>query len=142
MSMFTKPAAALATIVLLAPVATARGQQGVDLIAHVPFAFTVGDSQLPSDTYRLSSLDGHPEMLVVRGSHTSLLIRTDEGWQTRDTKPVLVFHKYGDEYFLREVRTDGTERLDLRETKAERAAAEGQADRAEAAMQSVIVAAR
>jgi hypothetical protein len=50
-----------------------------------------------------------------------------------------VFHRYGDQYFLREIRWEDTARLDLPETKAERNAAEGRSDRAAAKMESVIV---
>jgi hypothetical protein len=50
-----------------------------------------------------------------------------------------VFHRYGDEYFLREVRWEGAARFDLPRTKAERAAADRRADRAAAVMQTVII---
>lgn len=120
----------------------ARAQQTVDPVAKVPFAFTVDNSQPPRDTYQLSRLNGHPEMLLVRGDRKSVMIRADDvARQPQDTEPVLVFHRYGDEYVLREVRLEGTARLDFLETKAERQAAERRADRASAAMQTVIVAA-
>jgi hypothetical protein len=141
MSMLTRIAAAFAAVAVLTP-AAARAQQSVDLVAHVPFAFSIGNAELPSETYQLSSLNGHPEMLLVRGDRHGVVVRgEDVREQSRATHPVLVFHRYGDAYFLREVRLEGSARLDLPETKAERAAAERRVDRAAAAMQSVIVSA-
>jgi hypothetical protein len=139
MSMFSRfaiPLTAAAAITAAAPVSA----QDVDLVARVPFEFTVGNSALPRDTYQLSRLDGHPEMLLVRGDRKGVFVRTEEMGRQRDNvPPSLLFHRYGNQYFLREVRLDGNARLDLPETKAERDAAEGRADRAAAVVQTVIV---
>ena len=64
-------------------------------------------------------------MLFLRGDRTGALGRADEVRLPRtDSEPSLVFHRYGNQYFLREIRWEGTARLDLPETKAERDAAE------------------
>jgi hypothetical protein len=52
-----------------------------------------------------------------------------------------VFHRYGDQYFLREIQWEDTSRLALPETKAERKAAETRAARAAIKMETVTVAA-
>lgn len=138
MSMFSRfaiPLTAAVAITAAAPVSA----QDVDLIARVPFEFTVGNTTLPRDTYQLSRLNGHAEMLLLRGERKGLFVRTEEVRAQRGAAPSLLFHKYGDQYFLREVRLDGSARLDLPETNAERDAAEHRADRAASVMQTVVV---
>jgi hypothetical protein len=140
MSMFSRVAIAFAAAAALTPIAPVHAQESVDLVAHVPFQFTVGGSTLPRDTYQLSRLHGHAEMLLVRGERKGVVIRTEPVRTTgRDSEPLLVFHRYGDQYFLREVRLEGNGRLDLPETKAERDAAEGRADRAAVPMEPVVI---
>jgi hypothetical protein len=138
MSMFSRfaiPLTAAAAITAAAPVSA----QDVDLVARVPFEFTVGTTALPRDTYQLSRLNGHAEMLLVRGERKGLFVRTEEVRPQRPASPSLLFHRYGDQYFLREVRLDGNARLDLPETNAERDAAERRDDRAAAVMHTVVV---
>ena len=140
MRKYSRLVTAFAAVASFAAVAPAVAQQDVHLIARVPFAFSVGDANLPSDTYRLSRLNGHREMLLLRGDRTGALVRTDEVPLPRtNSEPSLVFHRFGDQYFLREIRWEDTARLDLPETKAERQAAEGRADRAATRMETVIV---
>jgi hypothetical protein len=121
-----------------APVQT----QEVRLIARVPFEFSMNNVNLPRDTYRLSRMDGHKEMLLIRGERKGAFVRVSEREIPRGgAGSSLVFHRYGDQYFLREVRWEGTARLDLPETKAEQDAAEGRTGRAAAIMQTVVIAA-
>lgn len=143
MRMYNRLVTIFATAAAFATVAPARAQGDVDLIARVPFTFTVGnDASLPGDTYRLSRMHGHPEMLFLRGETTGTFVRTNETSLPRsDEAPSLVFNKYGDEYFLREVRWEGTARLDLPETKAERMAAETRRNRTASLMEKVIISA-
>lgn len=141
MRMYNRLVTALATVAALGTVAPVWAQSEVHLIARVPFEFTVGNNaSLPGDTYRLSRMDGHPEMLFVRGEQTGTFVRTNETSLPRDgAAPSLVFHRYGDEYFLREVRWEGSARLDLPETKAERIAAEARRNRSASLMEKVII---
>lgn len=139
MRIYRRLVTAFATVAALANVTPAWAQD--HLIARVPFEFTVGNSaSMPIDTYRLSRMDGHPEMLFLRGDRTGTFVRTNETTLPRNgDAPSLVFHRYGDQYFLREVRWTGSARLDLPETKAERAAAERRSDGAAALMQKVVI---
>jgi hypothetical protein len=127
-------AAAFATV----PVQT----QEVTLIARVPFEFSLNNVNLPRDTYRLSRMDGHKEMLMVRSLRKGVFVRINETEMPRDgAGPSLLFHRYGDQYFLREVRWEGAARLDLPETRAERDAAERRTGRAAEIVQTVVIAA-
>lgn len=79
-------------------------QQGVQ--AKVPFSFYVGNSQLmPSGTYRITPCSTN--VVEVRNCKEGLavlhLTRSDDK-DVKD-KGKLVFHKYGDKYFLSEVKS-------------------------------------
>jgi len=127
----------LAAVLALTPVVAVQAQD-VDLVARVPFAFTVGNASLPQAAYRISRLNDHREMLLVRSETKGVFIRAEEVSLPRPAAtPSLVFHRYGDQYFLREVRLDGRARLDLPETKAEREAADGRRSEAALLMQTV-----
>ncbi len=139
MSMYRRTVVTFAALVALTPIASA-GAQSVDLVARVPFEFTVGTTSLPRDTYQLSRLNDHPDMLLVRSGRKGVMIRADVvGPERRAATPSLLFHRYGDQYFLREIRLEGNRRLDLPETEAERDAAEGRGNRSAAVMQTVVV---
>jgi hypothetical protein len=140
MRKYSRLVTAFAAVASFAAVAPALAQQDVRLVAHVPFAFAVGEANLPSDTYHLSRLNGHRELLLLRGDRTGAVVRTDEVRLPRtDSEPSLVFHRYGNQYFLRQIRWEDTARLDVPETKAERQAAKGRADRTIDRMENVIV---
>jgi hypothetical protein len=137
--MLTPFVTTFAVVAALATAAPVRAQE-VHLIATVPFEFTVGTADLPRDTYRISRLTGHPEMLMVRGDRHSTFVRIDPVDVPRDNaSPSLTFHRYGDQYFLREIRWEGNARLDLPETNAERAVAERRADRSASRMETVVI---
>ena len=140
--MSTSLVTAFAAVAALATVVPAQAQE-VYLVARVPFDFAVGEASLPRDTYRLSRMDMHPEMLFVRGDQTGAFVRTNEARVPRDgATPQLTFHRYGDQYFLREIRWAGAARLELPETKAERAAAESRGNRAATAMTTITIVAK
>jgi hypothetical protein len=139
MTIHNRLVTAFAAVAALATVAPAQAQD--HLIARVPFEFAVGNANLPRDTYRLSRMNDHPEMVLVRNDRKGVFVRTTEmGLPRDDGTPSLVFHRYGDQYFLRQIRWDGRSRLDLPETKAERSAAERR-NRAAVRMETFIIAA-
>ena len=140
MKMYSRLVTVLVAVGAFTTLAPAHAQQDLRLIARVPFEFAVGDRSLPRDTYYLSRMNDHREMLLLRSERTGVFVRIMEERVPRNGgTPSLLFHRYGDQYFLREIRWEETARLDLPETKAERAAAESRADRAEAAMKRVII---
>jgi hypothetical protein len=140
MRMYSRLVTVFVAVAGLATLTPVRAQQDVRLIARVPFEFTVGDTSLPRDTYYLSRMSDHREMVLLRGDRTGVFVRTMEERVRRDgATPSLLFHRYGDRYFLREIRWEETARLDLPETKAERDAAEGRTDRTAALMKKVTI---
>lgn len=100
-------------------------QSADHVTAKIPFNFMVGDKTLQAGAYtiRLSDVSG-PYTLMVRGedSHSAAIgltntIQTNKA--AAQTK--LVFHKYGDSYFLSEVWVRGDETgRSLPKSRAER----------------------
>ena len=76
------------------------------VIATVPFNFTVNDSSLPAGTYTIGSNSDNPNMLSIREWAKSVHIVTMGLTNPRDSEKVgkLVFHRYGNQYFLSEIR--------------------------------------
>jgi hypothetical protein len=105
--------------------AAAASAQTTDSTTNVPFAFTVGNKTLPRDVYRISRLPGHMDVVQIRGLRGGVIVMSQpEGPDRQDPSPRLVFHRYGDSYFLREIRMPGNVGLALPATRLERDAAE------------------
>ena len=92
--------------------------------ATVPFSFTVGNQTLPSGNYTISSSVASPNVLVIHNWDKKIGIMS---LGRRDDNPrgdnTLVFHKYGNQYFLSDIRTAGSSmNMHLDTTKAEKRA--------------------
>jgi hypothetical protein len=87
---------------------------------YIPFAFEIGLAHFAPGTYVLSDPQEH--ILAVRGSSgKAFAMDSLEIGPSRATESKVVFHKYGDRYFLREVWTKGkADHLRCPESKAER----------------------
>ena len=112
-------------------VAAAATAQGFDTVTNVPFQFSVGDTSLPRGTYRVSRLPGNLVAFQIRSEHGGAIVMNQPaGVDEKDASPRLVFHRYGNAYFLREVRMAGNFGYELPSGQAERDAAERLASRA------------
>jgi hypothetical protein len=72
--------------------------------ADVPFAFNVGNAQLPAGTYEVRVLGSSPYEIMIQNHQTSaaaMSIARRESSRTAASK--LVFHRIGSQYFLTEV---------------------------------------
>ena len=89
--------------------------------ANVPFDFTVGQTQLPAGTYNISPL-AHGAILI-RDGKTAKSVASIFRWEDAgkgDSVTKLVFHKYGDKYFLSQVaRGNGNGVMQLPTSKLE-----------------------
>ena len=93
-----KLTAAFALIVTFG-IATATAQINQGLRANVPFRFTVGNNALPAGAYQL--VMGDQVVRITNGDDQAGIV----GLSSRKDatgQPKLVFHKYGDQYFLAE----------------------------------------
>jgi hypothetical protein len=89
----------------------------------VPFAFQAGTAHFAPGTYTFSN-PPMDNLVSIRGSSQSALTVTiRDGGSEHPTVSELVFRRYGNRYFLREVRIKGTsDHLLYPESKAERLA--------------------
>ena len=78
--------------------------------ATVPFNFTVGDQTLPSGTYTITSEINSPYLLALHNSDKKVFFYSlgepDQSNPRHDN--ILVFHRYGNQYFLSDIRSNGT----------------------------------
>jgi len=100
----------IATITFAAAVVSANAQSQQRVIANVPFEFVIGDKALPAGEYsaRLTSSDG--SILVLQkddSSNTAVRITNSIVPRPNKTQARLVFHRYGQTYFLAEVWAGG-----------------------------------
>jgi hypothetical protein len=88
----------------------------------IPFDFQIGSSHLAAGRYVISN----PEriLLFVHGAkHSAMVMSMREQNSTPAKVGKVVFHRYGNQYFLREVWMAGaSERIDCQQSKAEQEA--------------------
>jgi hypothetical protein len=113
---------------LCAAVASANAQLSVPVRAKVPFDFSVGDKKLEAGEYtftRSSGLGDIRAMLVSSADSSTRMFQSTSAAQVLRPKSesTLVFHKYGDQYFLEQIWTGGEqEGTQLPESRGERTA--------------------
>ena len=96
----------LATTLLLASPALSA-QNRID--AYVPFDFSVGQTVMAEGNYQVQSISETVEVVQNEASHASAsLIKAIHVQSAGDHGAMLVFHRYGDNYFLAEIWTGDT----------------------------------
>lgn len=92
----------LAALVL---VSTAAFAQSGTYSASVPFQFRVGETVMPAGEYHLSVVG--PKVIALRGVTATANVMAQTAFinevRNNDRRPRLVFHRYGDRYFLSQV---------------------------------------
>jgi hypothetical protein len=109
----------LRTLGVIAAVALlAVSVDAADIKCKVPFAFTVNQSTLPPGDYTISTTGGG--VLFLRGDTRGAVVLTNglESW--KESNPKMVFYRYGDRYFLRELWTGGGAGRELPRLRVER----------------------
>jgi hypothetical protein len=108
--------------------------QAVHVRVNIPFEFTVSNQALPAGEYQVISADmpNNPTVLQIRqldGPLATYVTASDLESSNASAETKLVFHQYGDTYFLSEFRTEGSHaawqfpktRTEAREAKNESA---------------------
>jgi hypothetical protein len=111
---------------LCAAVATANAQLSIPIRAKIPFDFNVGDKKLPAGEYTFSRLSGFSDSRTI--SVTSADARTrvfqstfEASLLTAKNESTLIFHRYGDQYFLEQIFLGGEqEGTQVPESRSER----------------------
>ncbi|MFL6337021.1 MAG: hypothetical protein ACJ754_27280 [Pyrinomonadaceae bacterium] len=114
-------ALALSFLVSLATLpAAAKSVDGMR--AQVPFDFHVGESLVKAGAYTVKSVTSDEQLLRISGDNGMAATTTNYGTErgNGEGRARLVFHKYGDQYFLTAIwGADSTGRT-LSESKRER----------------------
>jgi hypothetical protein len=101
----------LALFCLGSLIAVPAAQSQASLKAHVPFAFMVADRVLPAGEYTVTSPDRGVIRLVSSEHNVITSIPVAKSFADPNGKNALIFVKYGKQYFLRQIVSSITERL-------------------------------
>jgi hypothetical protein len=122
------------TIFAAAVLALPIGAQSPAAAADVPFGFVAGNTTMPAGKYTVeistSASASVKVALVDADGHTRLLNTIPGDARSTPGRSVLVFHLYGDQYFLSEIRTPSKSReipATLAQREAEKTASAGRA---------------
>jgi hypothetical protein len=119
----------IAMIVLvgsMALVARAQTSGRTQLIANIPFQFSVGNKTLPAGEYTVLAVDADSANVVLKiqsqDGKMSAMVRMMTVTGKAQESAKLTFHRYGDQYFFAEAWVDGdTSGLQAQKPRAERA---------------------
>lgn len=116
---------ALMSLILALAGINASAQSRGAIEVQIPFDFVAGETRLPAGTYTVKRISrGDEKSLLVRSLDNQLtaLISTNAvEASTEQAEARLVFHKYGDQYFLSQVWNAGSlAGRELPQSKAER----------------------
>ena len=102
----------LITAAALAMLATmAASAQTINVKAIVPFSFIVGRSTLSAGEYSLKTMsNGQVLALSNLDAKITELVLSNSCESLTASKTKLVFHRYGDRYFLSQIWTEGNNR--------------------------------
>lgn len=97
---------ALVACVAFVTLAATPSHAQVLMKADVPFSFSAGYGLLPAGEYNLAR-SGFGQVMVLSNGRRGVELMTPNttDWREKISTPKLVFHRYGDEYFLAEIWT-------------------------------------
>ena len=102
----------LFTMALALLVTTAASAQTIKVNANVPFDFIVNGATMPAGEYSVESLDSYGKVLVI-GNLTSgaksLVVATSCSALESADQTKLIFRRYGNSYFLRQIWVAGND---------------------------------
>lgn len=96
----------IVVLALATAVASANAQSANKVVADIPFEFSVGYKTMPAGEYLVRSIVSAGDALMIQSSDAriSALRQSEATMQLKTrTHARLVFHRYGDRYFLAEV---------------------------------------
>jgi hypothetical protein len=118
----------IVTLAFATAVVSANAQSTANrIVANVPFEFSVGYKALPAGAYSVQAIVSCDGLLIQSADGKTSALRLSESTRQIKEKPKarLVFHRYGERYFLAEVwnGVDNTGRQ-LTKSQEERAIAD------------------
>ncbi len=118
----------ISTLILLA--AAPANAQTMKVQAYVPFEFSAGQALLPAGDYNVDASGSGAIRLSSVETGKSVVIAAHRGWRqpAGEAAGTLVFHRYGNTYFLSQVVNDlSYSSYLIPKPKAEQALSEGAA---------------
>ena len=97
----------IVAIAFATAVVSAQAQSANTVISNIPFEFVVADQTLPAGKYQVHRSIGNALKISTRDAAAFRL--TNEIEPSKDRRARLVFHRYGNQYFLAEVWTGAGE---------------------------------
>ena len=97
----------------LALLATQVGRAQEPVLANIPFAFTAGDTALPAGEYRVEKMRDNSSAVLIRcteGSPAIIVMTLPASANGPQEKTKLIFHGYGNRYFLAQIWSAGSSR--------------------------------
>jgi hypothetical protein len=91
---------------------TAASAQTIHMKADIPFTFILNGATLPSGEYFVNSMDLRGQVLSISNSnshHSNLIMSNSCHSLKAAAKTKLVFHRYGDRYFLKQIWVAGND---------------------------------
>jgi hypothetical protein len=118
--------AVVAGVLVAVSAAMAQRQPG-DVWVNVPFSFLVGNHQMPPGRYLvIPAGSGFLRVFDTKDFHDKLLVPVHSVESRVPQTPKLVFHRYGDSYFLAEIwNANGNIGRQLPKSKGEQEIASG-----------------
>lgn len=110
-------------ITVVPMLASAQLRNSDKIVAKVPFQFIVANKPVPAGQWSIQPATADDRTVMIRNGDAKLNLYSNisetEASQAA-TAPALVFHKYGDRYFLSGMKIEGTRVMyRLPESKAE-----------------------
>jgi hypothetical protein len=110
------------TLMLLSSLMAAQSLSSSHVVAQVPFDFMVNNKIIPAGECIVQAVDLDARIVTIRNvaAKKSLLARSSHEEANKSDSTVLVFNRYGNRYFLSEIRLEGSaETYKLSESRVE-----------------------
>ena len=113
----------LLVAVTLATAVVSANAQSNPIKANIPFEFIVGDKTLPAGAYTVTAADAARDALMIQSADgkNSALRMSGPTEQKNKGRAQMVFHRYGQNYFLAQVWNGESTGRELAKSKQERA---------------------
>ena len=116
----------LALMITVVPMlASAQLRSSDKVVTKVPFQFVFANKTVPAGDWVVQTASGDAKVVMIRNGDAKVnlfatISESETGMAAAATAPALVFHKYGDRYFLCGMKIGGSRILyRLPESKAE-----------------------
>lgn len=95
--------------------------QSAAAVFNVPFGFQTATVNLPAGEYRVDRINGSVLRVATVAGNRAVMLGTAYATAVKDDEvSTLVFHRYGDKYFLAEYRPAGCQGIGLHKGPAEK----------------------